>query len=267
MANYPLSFDNFTNPTSVDSLSAPSHSLQHADANDAIEALETKLGLSASPAGSATAGHVLVAQTAGTTSWTTVGASAINTTGGSAGQYLSAGTAGVATWAAVPVAGLTLISTQTLSASSGVSFSNVIDSTYTHYRIVFSLVGSEVCNVLFRARVNTTDVTTGYYGANYSVSHTGGSTIVNQQNTGSYNLINTEDSTLSNRRSIMGIDFSTSGNLISFGGSGFSGRQLGAFISGGICLDAANPVTGFTIYPSSGTLSGTIALYGYKKSV
>lgn len=105
MANYPNSLDNFANPSSGDSLSSPSHALQHADANDAIEALEAKVGIGNSPAGSATAGQVLVAGTGGSTSWTTVGASAINTTGGSAGQYLTAGTAGIANWTDSPTFG------------------------------------------------------------------------------------------------------------------------------------------------------------------
>lgn len=37
--------DSFTNPTSTDTLDSPSHSDQHADANDAIEAIETALGV------------------------------------------------------------------------------------------------------------------------------------------------------------------------------------------------------------------------------
>lgn len=41
--NFPTSVDNFTNPTANDSLNAPSHSVQHANANDAIEAIETVL--------------------------------------------------------------------------------------------------------------------------------------------------------------------------------------------------------------------------------
>jgi hypothetical protein len=39
--NFPGSVDNFSNPNATDSLNAPSHSSQHADANDAIEAIET----------------------------------------------------------------------------------------------------------------------------------------------------------------------------------------------------------------------------------
>jgi hypothetical protein len=38
--NFPTSVDTFTNPVSNDSLNSPSHSVQHADANDAIEAIE-----------------------------------------------------------------------------------------------------------------------------------------------------------------------------------------------------------------------------------
>jgi hypothetical protein len=41
--NFPTSVDALTNPISNDSLNSPSHSLQHANANDAIEAIETYL--------------------------------------------------------------------------------------------------------------------------------------------------------------------------------------------------------------------------------
>jgi hypothetical protein len=38
--NFPTGVDTFTNPVSNDSLNSPSHSVQHANANDAIEAIE-----------------------------------------------------------------------------------------------------------------------------------------------------------------------------------------------------------------------------------
>lgn len=41
--NFPTSVDNFTNPTANDSLNLPSHSTQHANANDAIEAIENAI--------------------------------------------------------------------------------------------------------------------------------------------------------------------------------------------------------------------------------
>jgi hypothetical protein len=46
--NFPASLDTFTNPASNSSVANPSHSQQHSDANDAIEALEAKVGITGS---------------------------------------------------------------------------------------------------------------------------------------------------------------------------------------------------------------------------
>ena len=46
--NFPNSLDNLTNPASTDPTDAPSHSQQHTNANDAIEALEAKVGINGS---------------------------------------------------------------------------------------------------------------------------------------------------------------------------------------------------------------------------
>ena len=46
--SFPSSLDSFTNPTAVDTLDSPPHDTQHADANDAIEALEAKVGVNGS---------------------------------------------------------------------------------------------------------------------------------------------------------------------------------------------------------------------------
>jgi len=63
--NYPGSIDSLTNPSAGDALTSPSHSAQHANANDAIEAIETELGVN--PSGSdATVAARLSAIEAGT---------------------------------------------------------------------------------------------------------------------------------------------------------------------------------------------------------
>jgi hypothetical protein len=46
--NFPTSLDTFTNPTATDYLNSPSHAAQHANANDAIEALQAKVGIDGS---------------------------------------------------------------------------------------------------------------------------------------------------------------------------------------------------------------------------
>ena len=80
--NYPTSLDAFVNPTTSDSLNSPSHSLQHANAYDAIEAIETKVGFGAAPAGSAANGYALTVTTGGTSTWQPSGAYIPVATGG-----------------------------------------------------------------------------------------------------------------------------------------------------------------------------------------
>lgn len=46
--SYPNNIDEFINPNGSDQLSAPSHSEQHSNANDAIEALQIKVGVDGS---------------------------------------------------------------------------------------------------------------------------------------------------------------------------------------------------------------------------
>ena len=46
--NFPTSLDSLTNPSSGDSLSSPSHAAQHSNVNDAVEALQAKVGVDGS---------------------------------------------------------------------------------------------------------------------------------------------------------------------------------------------------------------------------
>ncbi len=46
---FPAAIDALSNPLATDTLSAVSHSAQHANANDAIEAIETRIGTTAAP--------------------------------------------------------------------------------------------------------------------------------------------------------------------------------------------------------------------------
>lgn len=66
MADFPTSLDVLTNPVNTDKLNNPPHALQHATANDILEALEAKLGVGAS---TPTSGKVLRATGTGITSY------------------------------------------------------------------------------------------------------------------------------------------------------------------------------------------------------
>jgi hypothetical protein len=66
MANFPGSLDSLTNPTPSDQQNSPSHSGQHATANDILEAVELKVGTGSSTPSS---GTVLTGTGAGTSAW------------------------------------------------------------------------------------------------------------------------------------------------------------------------------------------------------
>lgn len=64
--SYPTSLDTLTNPTSGSDPSVVGHASQHANANDAIEALQAKLGIGAS---TPTSGNLLVGTGVGSATW------------------------------------------------------------------------------------------------------------------------------------------------------------------------------------------------------
>lgn len=70
--SYPGAIDAFTNPSASSATTSPSHAGQHANANDAIEAIETKLGTGAS---TPVAGTVLKGTGTGASAWEAAGGS------------------------------------------------------------------------------------------------------------------------------------------------------------------------------------------------
>lgn len=70
VADYPTSLDDFPNPTPTDFLNDPDHAAEHSDVNDAVETLETKVGLGASAP--TVASQVLKASAPGESEWDTL---------------------------------------------------------------------------------------------------------------------------------------------------------------------------------------------------
>jgi hypothetical protein len=69
-STYPTTLDAFTNPLSTDLLTSPSHAQQHADINDAMEAVQTKLAIGNTVIGEYTAyTPTAIAWTIGNGTW------------------------------------------------------------------------------------------------------------------------------------------------------------------------------------------------------
>lgn len=230
-SNYPTSLDNFTNPTSNDSLNSPSHSLQHANINDAVEAIEAKLGIGASTAGSAVSGYVLTAGTGGTT-----------------------------TWQEPSIAGLTLVKSQTIgSAVSSVEVTGAFSSTYDVYKIVISGGVSSTAGTDLSMKLGSS--TTGYYcGTGVTAFSGGGFSTASDNNASQWTRPgNGTSASLKFDVDLINPFLAKETILMGFWITNNAGGYTAGF------HNVATSYTSFTITPSSGTLTGgEIRVYGYK---
>lgn len=138
-SNYPTSLDSFTDPLSNSPLNSPSHAGQHQDLNNSVEQLEAKLGTGASPAASATANKVLVANGSGGSSWAAVPEYALQT-------------------------GLVYITSASATSGTVLNVNSCFTSTHASYILVITGVPtSGAYGIDLRMRTSGTDTQTGYF--------------------------------------------------------------------------------------------------------
>jgi hypothetical protein len=279
--NYPGSLDAFVNPASGNTLDSPSHSLQHSDINDAVEALETKLGVGTATPGTATALFPLVAGTAGATSWTRLSATGITSGTATSGQLLRADGSGAAAWATPTLPGLVQVvpasvavgsgsgsvdanGLVTFSGASSVSLNDVFSATYTNYLILPLVTGSGSIDVNMRLRVSGADNSSANYAR--QTLDSSGTTTGSSRNTAetSWTGIMALNSTTRTPTPIQLFQPFEAHNTTAIS------TRLGA-ISGNIefrnvahGLSVTTSYTGFTLIAQSGTITGVVSVYGYR---
>ncbi len=160
--------------------------------------------------------------------------------------------------------GLVLINKTDFTAQATVSFNNVFNSDYDNYKILCTQYGSSNGqNLNIRARNNTTDYAgAGYYSGAYRALYTGSNSNLGV-NGGTVWFIN-YIGTASGGRGISEITFRPVGNQLAFESISSDDYQPAVIIAGGR-VDTGATVNGFTISASSGTLTGSVSIYGYKK--
>jgi len=158
-------------------------------------------------------------------------------------------------------AGMVLLNTTNFTAVSS-QIINVFSTNYSHYRVLFNIVmsGSNTPNIRFTDTSGISISTAGYYG--FSSSYSGGSlsfwtssgsasaitTIINQpEHSGSIEIYNPYVSSLETKL------------IIDSAGD----TSLRGFSSGSANTAAQN--NGFEFYPNTGTMTGTISVFGYNK--
>jgi hypothetical protein len=161
----------------------------------------------------------------------------------------------------ITTTGLVLVSSTTATAASAISFDNVFTSSYSNYRITLNITPSASSDIQFRFRTSGTDNTTSnynrqlMYGSYNNTNTTSGASgvtffYISYANTTNVNLANTID--------VMNPNLSASSWVHGFY---ITNIAAGTTVNN---FSATTVFDGFTIYPSAGTITGTIKVYGYK---
>ena len=168
----------------------------------------------------------------------------------------------------VSAAGLTLITTSTFSAVASVSVNDCFSSTYNNYRVLVSAASASLTGnqtLAMRMRVGGSDNTANNYNwARFVVFNGGtagaGATAASFEITGGTAYTNFSialdviDPQTTNRTQILGHSLANQNDNLALVG-----------YNGGV-MTVTTSYTGFTLFPSSGTFSGEIAVYGYRKA-
>jgi hypothetical protein len=256
--NFPTSLDNFTNPSSGNTLDSPSHSLQHSDINDAVEAMQRKVGVGTSVAGSASAGQVLTISAAGTSTWSTP-------TAGGLIQIVPSSVAVGSGSGTFDANGRV-----TFTGASSISLNDVFNSTYDAYRIHYIANSSSFTdgNLRLRFRVSGADNTTSnYYTQVVGFTDFNNTDNFRESNSTSF-FVGATDAGNSNGQYSVKVDFFNVFNTNYTNGHGQSETVAGSgaltLYNTGHLFNATTSFTGFTLYPSGGSFTGTISVYGYR---
>lgn len=185
---------------------------------------------------------------------------------GTNGQILTAdSTAATGIKWATPASGssgLTLIDVQNFSGSSGIEVNNVFTSTYTNYKLVFSnITTSTSAYVSYRERVSTTNNATNYKKGQYYRQFTSAGT-----NSGGTegNLFDWDTDSTNTMGGTLELQCPAT---TAYTGYQWSASESYQYHVGGGFHANATAYDGYYFWPYSGTMTGTVSVYGYQKAL
>ena len=146
-----------------------------------------------------------------------------------------------------------------------ISLNGVFSSSFENYLLVVSASGSTDNNALIRFRSAGADNTSASYGHQRLIVD--GSTVSGSRSTGQSNSVwgNISTSGIGINHILIGSPFDS--GKPTFGRSATNSPYLGVFIQDSAFTFASNTsFDGFTLYNTSGTITGTIRVYGYRNA-
>lgn len=163
-------------------------------------------------------------------------------------------------------AGLDFIAVGTASSASSIVFTSKFDDTkWQHYRFVISLTGSTGAELLFRLRSGSSDETSANYHRQSLIVNNTSVTAARLSSVTSGRLGNSEPN-----KSMQIVDVFNPNNAIQKSiVSHESTYSAGTAPEYHVWTSTYNDVgtyDGFTIFPSTGTVTGSAMLFGYRKA-
>ena len=187
---------------------------------------------------------------------------------GSTGQVLTVA-GGVPSWAtpSVSASALTFIASASPSASSTQSFNNCFSATYQNYLIVMNVLSSSADDpLLFRMRASSTDASGSDYDRIQLITYSPGTLVeaVNNSTSGRIGGIsqNVQSAVILN----INRPFDAAPTMLLSNESWYNGNDAMRMINNGNVHNVSTSYDGITFFCSSGTLTGTIRIYGYSNS-
>jgi hypothetical protein len=152
--------------------------------------------------------------------------------------------------------GMVLVASQSFSAVSSVSVNNCFTATYENYKVFCDFSVSSTPTMTFRFRAAGVDASTGYFtSTNFAVGSSASAIGL-----GASNMTSSD-------RGVFSVDIlapmlARESHLV--GLSGLNAGYLGACASG--ALRNTSTYDGFSVIASTGNMTGTIRIYGYRNS-
>jgi len=160
-------------------------------------------------------------------------------------------------------AGMTFIDEETFSAVSSVSFNNVFTSTYRNYYVVADFVGSANDGCRVRLRVSGSDNSDGnYYNQRFNAEGSGVNAVRGSGND-KWNVMDTTTGGSGGFLVFFNPQTSDKSALVMLG---YSGGTTPTLSGNGNFKDSTTSFDGFILFPSAGTITGQIRVYGLANS-
>jgi hypothetical protein len=189
---------------------------------------------------------------------------------GTTGQVLNVAS-GLPAWATPSSGALTLISTTTMSAVSTQAFNSVFSSTYTNYVAYMNISMSAGGKIYFYWRASGTNNTSANYNWCVFSLNRNGTTAVSSAGSDVVNCVIAPDNEISANATTQGqFHFQFYSPFAASTRQAFTFQANGGNATGWIGESMIQGYTGtafdgFAITPSTGTISGTVSIYGVQK--